>query len=110
MSNFGFIEKEFPRIAVPAKRLEKFAMEDPRVACFYARRSVEKLVEWLYQQENLPKHLKKLGAMINEEGFKKKMPEPVFIKLDYVRRFGNQAVHSDKKIYQRIPEMNAYVL
>ena len=99
MSNFGFIEKEFLRIAVPAKRLEKFAMEDPRVACFYALRSVEKLVEWLYHQENLRKRLKKLGAMINEEGFKKRIPKPAFIKLDFVRRFGNLAVHSDKKIY-----------
>lgn len=33
-------------------RVERFALADPRTACFYARRTIELLVEWVYANDS----------------------------------------------------------
>ncbi|MEM6431871.1 MAG: hypothetical protein AAF708_21720 [Deinococcota bacterium] len=41
MSNFAFLDQDFPAIADSAKRAEMYAPYDPRSACFYGRRTLE---------------------------------------------------------------------
>jgi hypothetical protein len=35
-----------------ALKVEQFALSDPRTACFYARRTIELLVEWVYDNDS----------------------------------------------------------
>ncbi|TDB85137.1 DUF4145 domain-containing protein, partial [Actinomadura sp. KC216] len=49
MSNFGFLKGEWPDLHDEAVRAERLANADPRAACFYARRTLELALNWLYR-------------------------------------------------------------
>lgn len=51
MSNFAFLRNEWPEVYASANRAEALATDDPRAACFYARRTLELLVHWLYKYD-----------------------------------------------------------
>jgi len=51
MSNFGFLRAEWPDLFQEALRAECNTIADPRASCFYARRSLELAVTWLYQAD-----------------------------------------------------------
>jgi type I restriction enzyme R subunit len=46
MSQFSFLEGEWPGVLEAAIRAEAAAHADPRSACFYARRALELAVAW----------------------------------------------------------------
>ena len=49
MSNFVFLSTvNWPEIRDDCARAESYALSDPRSACFYSRRAVEHLVDYLY--------------------------------------------------------------
>ena len=50
-SNFAFLQPDWPDLLAEARRAEAAAHADPRTACFYARRTLELAVAWLYQAE-----------------------------------------------------------
>ncbi len=50
-SNFDFLVTDWPALVAEARRAEAAAHADPRTACFYARRTLELVVAWLYQAE-----------------------------------------------------------
>jgi len=50
-SNFCFLQPDWPDLLTEARRAEAAAHADPRTACFYARRTLELAVAWLYQAE-----------------------------------------------------------
>jgi type I restriction enzyme R subunit len=43
---------QWPELHVEAVRVEECALSDPRTACFYARRTIELLVEWVYDNDS----------------------------------------------------------
>ena len=49
MSQFGFLQAEWPDIHEAAARAESSVTSDPRAAAFYARRALEQAVAWLYK-------------------------------------------------------------
>lgn len=49
MSNFAFLRAEWPGLHVEALKAEANVLADPRTSCFYARRTLELLVAWLFQ-------------------------------------------------------------
>ena len=51
MSNFAFLQSEWPQIYEAAARAEASVYPDPRAACFYARRAMELAVKWLYKAD-----------------------------------------------------------
>ena len=51
MSNFGFLQAEWPELYDEAMRAERLAIADPRTSCFYTRRAVELALNWLYQAD-----------------------------------------------------------
>lgn len=53
MTQFAFLQAEFPNLADPAGRAEASALTDPRGACFYARLALEVGLALLYQREPL---------------------------------------------------------
>lgn len=94
-SNFFFIENWADMYAA-ARQAEQYVNQDPRTACFYARRALEQGVYWLYANESYlerPRHSETLSALINTRTFKENLDPGVFEKLDLIRRLGNKAVH-----------------
>ena len=100
MSNFTFLQPEWPLLHESAARAESLAHTDARAACFYARRTLELAVAWLYKHDSglrLP-YQDNLSALIHEPGFARVVGEAVFTKTKVIKELGNQAVHSARKV------------
>ena len=46
-SQYALIAKDWPELCKESEQVEAFALNDPRTACFYARRTIELMVEWI---------------------------------------------------------------
>lgn len=100
MSNFLFLQAEWPNLFKAAAKAEAAVRPDPRTACFYARRTLELAVAWLYKHDpslKLP-YQDNLSALIHEPTFKALAGEAVFNKARIIARLGNQAVHSPRPV------------
>ncbi len=100
MSNFDFLLAEWPLLHESAARTESTAHTDARAACFYARRSLELAVAWLYKHDRglrLP-YQDNLSALIHEPSFARVVGQAVFTKAKVIKELGNQAVHSTRKV------------
>lgn len=51
MSNFAFFRAEWPAFHEAATQAEALAYGDARAACFYARRTLELAMHWLYRSD-----------------------------------------------------------
>lgn len=102
-TNFSFLKDEWREVYDSAARAESNVSGDPRAACFYARRTLEIAVDWMYQfDENLTPPMDiSLYGLIAEESFRQNMPHPVYLKVGYVRRAANKAVHEKGDVSQR---------
>ncbi|MBE0549247.1 MAG: DEAD/DEAH box helicase family protein [Rubrivivax sp.] len=100
MSNFGFLLAEWPLLHESATKAEDMAHIDARAACFYARRTLEMAVAWLYKHDRglrLP-YQDNLSALIHEPTFAQVVGQAVFTKAKVIKELGNQAVHSTRKV------------
>jgi type I restriction enzyme R subunit len=105
VSQFRFLQREWPAVAEAAIRAEVAVHSDPRSACFYARRALELSVVWAYKHDaalRLP-YQDNLSALIHEPSFKQVVGEAVFNKARVIVTLGNRAVHS----HPSIPEDDA---
>ncbi|WP_138512468.1 DEAD/DEAH box helicase family protein [Rhodoferax bucti] len=103
-SNFSFLQAEWPALFAEATKAEQAALTDPRTACFYARRTLELAVAWLFQAEGgrggrlqMP-YKPDLSAFLFEPSFKVLVGPALHAKMDVVRKQGNNAVHSARPI------------
>ena len=103
-SNFSFLQAEWPALYAEAGKAEQAALTDPRTACFYARRTLELAVVWLFQAEGgrggklqMP-YKPDLSAYLFEPSFKVLVGPALHAKMDVVRKQGNNAVHSARPI------------
>src|ERR1017187_1174697 len=71
MSNFDFLKPEWPELFDSATKAEASVYPDPRGACFYARRTLELAVQWLYKNDKSLKlpYQDNLNALIFEPTF-----------------------------------------
>jgi type I restriction enzyme, R subunit len=99
-TNFFFLRAGWPKLCVEAMRAEQNVSGDPRAACFYARRSLELAVQWIYDADRSlrPPYKRDLSAMLFEPTFVAVVDPKVRTKMDLVRREGNAAVHRSKPI------------
>ncbi|MBA2524291.1 MAG: DEAD/DEAH box helicase family protein [Pyrinomonadaceae bacterium] len=100
MSNFLFLETEWPDLHSSARKVESLVHTDTRACCFYARRTLELAVDWLYQNDADLKqpYETHLSALIYEPTFKDNLPKNIFLKVRAIKEIGNQAVHSKRDI------------
>ena len=77
-------------------------MGDARAACFYARRTLELAVAWLFKNDSALKlpYQDNLSALIHEPTFKAAVGEAIFSKARVIQRLGNDAVHSSRPVRQ----------
>ena len=100
MSNFTFLQTEWPDIYTSAQRVEEYVQSDPRSACFHARRALELTVQWLYSHDRSFRYPydDKLAALLHEPSFRKNVPHAIYTKAQLLRKVGNIAVHSRKQV------------
>lgn len=103
MSNFAFLQAvNWPKTYADCARAESYALSDPRSACFYSRRAVEQLVDYLYDVLALRvPYANDLAARINDAAFKAKTGMGIAAKMNLIRRLGNSAVHDPHPIPPR---------
>ena len=89
--NFDFLTENWNFLLEDAQRVESFALRDPRTAAFYARRTLERALQWLYQNDTALKvpYNKTLASMIHEPTFKKNIKQGLFQDIRYIHRLGN---------------------
>lgn len=100
MSNFAFLPQSFNSIMLDAQKAEGHILGDPRAACFYARRTLESIVHWLYRYDRslrLP-YDNQLGALLHEPSFQNLLPQNVFQKTKLIQKLGNAAVHEQREV------------
>lgn len=100
MTQFAYLQPEFPEVFESATRAEALANSDPRAACFYARRALELAVSWAYEHDaglQLP-YREDLSALIHEPTFRNTVGQAVFYKCRAIKDLGNHAVHSQKPL------------
>ena len=100
MSNFAFLQSQFPQLSDAARLAESYIQSDPRTACFYARRALEIALNWVYQHDEtlaLP-YDSTLAALINEPTFSAATPRAIWVKTKLIKDLGNRAVHDHDKV------------
>jgi hypothetical protein len=67
MSNFTFLSTDWPELYETAREAEQNVNSAPRTSCFYARRSLERAVKWLYSNGSYLKqpYADNLAALIH---------------------------------------------
>jgi type I restriction enzyme R subunit len=100
VSQFAFLQGEWPAVYDAAKRAEVTAHVDPRTSCFYVRRALELAVAWAYKYDSALKlpYQDNLSALIHEPSFKQAAGEAVFSKARVINTLGNRAVHGHRGI------------
>ncbi|SCL59150.1 DEAD/DEAH box helicase family protein [Micromonospora peucetia] len=95
MSNFAFLRAEWPELLDEARRAERLAVADPRGSCFYARRTLELALGWLFDADaTLAKPYKNdLSAKIHEPTLRNLVGTGLQTKMNVIRKQGNRAVH-----------------
>src|SRR5688500_9552407 len=96
LSQFSFVAHDWPEVFDAAVRAENAARPDPRASCFYARRSLELAVVWIYKHDNattLP-YQENLSALIHDPTFKQTVGLALFAKARLIKDLGNLAAHS----------------
>ncbi len=99
-TNFTFLKDEWASVYNSAAKSERLVYTDPRTACFHARRALELAVDWIYEYDDELRapYDNNLSSKIFADDFRDNLPRNVFVKVDYVRRIGNEAVHSQRRI------------
>lgn len=99
-SNFDFLNENWPFLLEDALKVEASALRDPRTAAFYARRTLERALAWLYENDTALKtpYENSLAAMIHEPTFKNNVKQGLFQDIKYVHRLGNLAVHAEQEV------------
>lgn len=99
MSNFTSIPQGFQNIMHSAIEAEKFVYDNPEIAGFFMRKTLEKWVGFIYESEpqlRIPFD-KSLNNLINEPDLSDIVRSSVVIdQMNAVRIIGNKAVHPSK--------------
>ncbi|MDZ7717760.1 MAG: DEAD/DEAH box helicase family protein [Balneolaceae bacterium] len=100
MSNFKFLDKDWPEFSGDAKAVERLVTFDPRGACGRARHLIEQVVLWMYEHDEdltLPFDTS-LYNITDDITFKKIVGYTVYNKINVIRKSGNLALHEKKRI------------
>ena len=106
MSQFQFLKQDFEQVFEHVRKAEMHALSDPRGACFWARLSIETIVNWIYKHEKslAPPHREDLATLISNADFIAHVGQKIAYKAGYIKTLGNFASHDGKK---RLTEYDA---
>lgn len=103
-SNFGFLAVQWPNVFTEARTAEAYALRDPRGSLLYSRRTLEQLVDWLYQADSsLRVPLKDdLNNRLRAAEFQAVVPSMVREKMHAIRKLTNNGVHGSQPVSTQI--------
>ncbi|MFM7550519.1 MAG: DUF4145 domain-containing protein, partial [Cyanobacteriota bacterium] len=102
-SQYALIASQWPELHKEAQKVEQFALSDPRTACFYARRTIELLVEWVYDNDGQLERQLGFGTLADlcaTAEFREIAREQLH-RFQLLRTLGNNAVHRSDPIRTR---------
>lgn len=101
MSNFAFLKQpEWDFLFEASSKAEGMANNDARASCFYARRTLEFAVAWMYSHDKSLRtpYQDNLSAFIHEPSFQQAVGNALFTKALLIKDLGNMAVHDNKRM------------
>ena len=109
MTNFDFLknEEKFDSFAETAVTGEKLLNIDIDSCVLHCRRAMEFAVKWMYSvdKELKPPYEQTLVCLINDENFRDIVGEDTYRRMDFIRKVGNNAAHSGKKVTKEQAEL-----
>ena len=109
MYNFDFLknDKKFDSFAKTAMTAEKLLNIDIDSCVLNCRRAMEFAVKWMYSvdKELKPPYEQTLVCLINDENFRDIVGEDTYRRMDFIRKVGNNAAHSGKKVTKEQAEL-----
>jgi type I restriction enzyme R subunit len=102
MTNFDFLKanNEFAPFADVAISAEKLLHIDMAACVLNCRRAMEFAVKWMYSVDKdlaMP-YQDTLVTLMNSEEFRDIVGTDIWQRMDFIRKVGNNAAHSDKKV------------
>jgi type I restriction enzyme, R subunit len=100
VSNFSFIPSHWANIAETPKEAEMHVVSAPMYSAMLCRKSLEEWVRWMYEHDEdltLP-YDTSLNSLLHTQAFKDIIAPSFYDALNAIRRLGNDAVHTSKKI------------
>ena len=102
MTNFDLFTKEqdFTLFAEPAVAAERIYQIDPAACVLNCRRAMEFAVKWMYSVDEglVMPYQDSLVSLMNAEDFRDIVGTDIWRRMDFIRRIGNTAAHTGKKI------------
>ncbi len=102
MTNFDFLKTDkrfsgFADVAIAAEKLLHIDVDSCVLSC---RRAMEFAVKWMYSIDDELKmpYQDTLVALMNDETFREIVGADIWRRMDFIRKLGNHAAHSGKKI------------
>ncbi len=102
-TNFIFLKDEWREVYDSAVKAESNVRTDPRTACFYTRHTLEIAVDWMYRFDeylSIPYDISLYG-LTSEPTFKENLPQAIFLKVGFLRKACNKAVHEKEKVSEQ---------
>ena len=102
MTNFDFLtsDPQFNTFAPVAVSAEKILHIDPAACVLNCRRAMEFAVKWMYSVDEglVMPYQDSLVSLMNAEDFRDIVGADIWRRMDFIRRAGNNAAHTGKKI------------
>ena len=102
MTNFDIFTStpEFEPFASVAVAAEKILHIDPAACVLNCRRAMEFAVKWMYSVDEglVMPYQDSLVSLMNAEDFRDIVGADIWRRMDFIRRIGNTAAHTGKKI------------
>lgn len=98
MTNFHFLQSDWPDIFDVCRLAEDNALKIPNYSAMSARMALEKMVHWLYENDStlVKPYDTTLSTLIHSFEFKTLVGERIFREINIIRKIGNDAVHGTK--------------
>ncbi|SFA68691.1 type I restriction enzyme, R subunit [Acetitomaculum ruminis DSM 5522] len=102
ITNFDYLKKEpkFNRFADVAISAERIILMDPEASIINSRRAMEFALKWMYsvnKELEMP-YQDNLQSLMNAEEYRQIIGPDLWKRMDFIRRCGNNAAHSRKKL------------
>ncbi|MDC9728598.1 MAG: DEAD/DEAH box helicase family protein [Methyloprofundus sp.] len=95
MSNFTFIQADFPSLYADALEAEQLTFVSPKAAAIFCRSTLENAINWLYDHDaKLTRPWRAdLNTLMHEHSFQSLFNRALFDQLNLIRKTGNIAAH-----------------
>ena len=104
MTNFDIfaVDPQFESFASVAVSAERILHIDPSACVLNCRRAMEFAVKWMYSVDKalVMPYQDSLVSLMNTEDFRDIVGADIWRRMDLIRRMGNNAAHTGKKITQ----------